>query len=313
MARRKSKNKLRCEYCNRIVDLNNRCGCIHTACVEPYVKKVMNKSIIVTIFDKPRKPIAFVLMFLIFISLAMAGSYIYSFKENVNASAFYFAREYDTGVHEPDTIQNVSVQRTNSWMYFDGVNDYLNISDSINMNFETDITFSFWMRFVPDMSHAHMIIKNYDANEPYPGFGIMINQGIIQYWSGTHGSWVQATGSKIKNYTWQHVLIAVNETDVSYYFDGVLDMYNSSTIPNEPVLSTILGCIGDGGACFNGDLDEFRIYNRFLESSEINEIYNAGRVQNHSLPNDGLILWYAFDEYEGNIVYDLSGGNHYGV
>ena len=64
---------------------------------------------------------------------------------------------------------------------------------------------------------------------------------------------------------------------------------------------------------FNGGIDEVRIYNRSLSSLEVSEIYNSGRIANSSLPSNGLVLWYAFDENSDTTVHDLSGNGNDGI
>lgn len=48
MAKRNNKNKKICTVCDRYI---NGSHVIHTHCVETYVRKILRKSIIVTIFD----------------------------------------------------------------------------------------------------------------------------------------------------------------------------------------------------------------------------------------------------------------------
>jgi len=62
-----------------------------------------------------------------------------------------------------------------------------------------------------------------------------------------------------------------------------------------------------------GAMDEIRIYNKILSDAEITEIYNSELIANASLPSDGLVLWYPFNEGEGTTVYDKSGNGNDGV
>ena len=72
-----------------------------------------------------------------------------------------------------------------------------------------------------------------------------------------------------------------------------------------------MGSSSTPNAFFNGSIDELRVYNQTLIQSQISEIYNSGRIANSSLPSDGLVLWYSFDEGTGTTIYDKSGnGNH---
>jgi hypothetical protein len=84
----------------------------------------------------------------------------------------------------------------------------------------------------------------------------------------------------------------------------------------------IVGARYDTGTCpYNGKLDDFRIYNRVLSLTEINNLYKSGAVQMASSPTNrianGLVGYWTFDgkdtDWVKGLTYDLSGSNNTGT
>lgn len=69
-----------------------------------------------------------------------------------------------------------------------------------------------------------------------------------------------------------------------------------------------IGSLGLGGGSYemNGHLDEVRIYDRVLTSSEVLEIYNCGRQRNMTCVNSSLVMHLPMNEQNGSIIYDHS-------
>ena len=102
---------------------------------------------------------------------------------------------------------------------------------------------------------------------------------------------------------WYHLVAIYNQSTqiVSIYIDGELDTTAAVGAPlNLTSDDHILGHSGD--ACFNGTLDDVRIYNKVLSLSEIQAIYNANLVGHWPL-DDGM----------GIIATDTSGNGNDGT
>ena len=87
---------------------------------------------------------------------------------------------------------------------------------------------------------------------------------------------LQANGYAVNDGTWHHMVGVVNRTTAvaSLYVDGKL--YDSqSSFSTENVNSTAAVRIG-GSVLFVGSIDEMRVYNRALSTSEIYDLYSAG-------------------------------------
>ena len=67
--------------------------------------------------------------------------------------------------------------------------------------------------------------------------------------------------------------------------------------------------LSSGGEAFCGLLDEVQIYDRVLDTREIQEFYSSNDA---TTPIDGTgpIAWWRLDETSGTTAYDSVGSNH---
>src|SRR5262249_43758378 len=81
-----------------------------------------------------------------------------------------------------------------------------------------------------------------------------------------------------------HVVLARQAVTVSLYIDGALDNSQSTAgitdvTTTASMLAGLSPCVGvDGTNYFTGRLDEIKIFNRALTSTEVKTSYNAGNV-----------------------------------
>lgn len=156
--------------------------------------------------------------------------------------------------------------------FFDGVNDYIIFSNSINQG--SMMTLSYWINSAKNS-------ETYVGNMRYSGAsGYAVNPTSVRVWLGN--------GSTNRGYsfsnapalnTWQHYAVVINLFEnITLYKNGA----RVSTIP-----SNLKGNIGSGAFNFslgkdaqfltyylNGSMDEVMIFNRGLSLQEIQTIYN---------------------------------------
>jgi hypothetical protein len=95
-------------------------------------------------------------------------------------------------------------------------------------------------------------------------------------------------------YTWDNV-------SSSLYANGVLIGQNFNPPPIQNWATPfVIGSLGiNGGEYFDGDIDEFRIYNRQLSSAELSSLYTIGRSTFNNAPktivNNGLVGYWTMD------------------
>ena len=212
----------------------------------------------------------------------------------------------------------------NSWLSFDGVNDYVDVSDTeLQSSSESNLTISIWAYMPRNKTNTEWentvnSSKLFWIEDDTPG---------LQY-SRTGGG-VHRLRFIVKNQTansidaleynyvypineWHNIVGRLEGTNMTIWLDGVLVANNtSSTLNVHQTTPDIRIGKDDNNRYWLGDIDEVRYYNQSLSDVQITEIYNSGRIANASLPSDGLVLWYSFDESQETTIYDKSGnGNH---
>ena len=119
---------------------------------------------------------------------------------------------------------------------------------------------------------------------------------------------------------WTHIAVVYTNKQPSLYINGVFVKTGLTSLKSRvyPSLGqwagnayNLSGGIGGGNyGYFNGQIDEFRLWNSSLPAATIFANYNK-IIQ--TLPATNLYAYYRFDEGSGNITADLSGNNLQGT
>jgi len=73
---------------------------------------------------------------------------------------------------------------------------------------------------------------------------------------------------------WHHCVYTFDGTVHQFYIDGQMKAHSTKETQNGIPILLMFGNYPSGDQYFAGRLDEFRIYNRVINSSEINQLYN---------------------------------------
>jgi hypothetical protein len=120
-------------------------------------------------------------------------------------------------------------------------------------------------------------VEGQGANNPAPGT-------VVADLGQAAGNYVRLQSTRVVNDgLFHHVALVRQTTNLTLYLDGTYETSGSTTglvsVGTSAVLTAGTGpCVGtDGGLSTNyfGDLDELSFYNRNLQTSEIQSIYNA--------------------------------------
>jgi hypothetical protein len=156
-----------------------------------------------------------------------------------------------------DTAQS---QFGGSSALFDGVNDYLTVSDNNTLSLGTgDYTVECWIRPTSVGSQSRVIFDfNVGANSSNPIFYISASSKLSVYnvpLGGTEGS------TNVTTNTWHHVVLSRSSGETKAALNGVwqFSKNNSYTIGNVSFRS--IGADTNAGDDFVGHIDEFRVSN----------------------------------------------------
>ncbi|MBI3195314.1 MAG: T9SS type A sorting domain-containing protein [Ignavibacteriae bacterium] len=201
---------------------------------------------------------------------------------------------------------------------FDGISDKLTMSDSAINNL-TQGTMEMWL-FPSTVDDEVLLSKhNFDGNtSSVLSIGSYVDaSGTLQtgtpgvlYFHGRDGVDAASSKSKIKINRWQHIAVIFTQTEARFYINGTLDnveMGNYS-IPNDKdplnptMVRSYVGALDGTNAYYYGSLDEMRIWNTIRTQKELRR--NMNRTVYAA--EQGLALYWKFDEGSGSIVYDIS-------
>ena len=215
---------------------------------------------------------------------------------------------------------------------FDGVDDYVNITENSNLPIynQTIYSVSAWVKCSAGQSNKKVFSEGDNINY-VAAFSIGT---ALQAGSKKASIYIKDDASVIKlsykastldvfDGTWHHITWIDNNGTAKLYVDGVQDStdynYTRSTLTLNTSSIGALRVLAVSGF-FNGLIDEVRVYNRALTPSEITDLYRAGAARmkinsKSSAPggNSGLVGNWTFNgadiDWGSNTAYDRSGSS----
>jgi hypothetical protein len=196
-------------------------------------------------------------------------------------------------------------------LQFDGSNDYVNVGDPSNgsLDFGTN-SFSFGMWFSSSDLNA-LSLNKMAAASSNAGYDVLVGADGVA--GSIRGRINDSVGSVINSSTWtgtndggwHHVFVVVDRDaqELRLYGDGV-HQGSAVSISTEGSVSsgTSLNIAArNGGANYEGTIDDVRIYNRVLSAGEVRRLYNIGQAKHPTIGGtpgsvtDGLVGHWSFD------------------
>ena len=204
---------------------------------------------------------------------------------------------------------------------FDGVDDYVTMSNPTSLNFQGSFTISLWVMYTNISSSFNFLVdKSTDVTtrqyslylrDQTTGTKTFSFYGVD---SVGNQQFFNSTGSIAVN-TWNHVAVVCNSgvTDgTKLYINGVAETLGTFTVASNASAPFQLGKRSDNSYLHQGLMDEVAVFDSALAASYIASIYNNG------VPNDISSLnpvgwWRMGDNGSGSgttITDQGSGGNN---
>ena len=182
----------------------------------------------------------------------------------------------------------------NSAYSFDGDNDYIEVSDHDTLDLTGEFTITAWVK--PESSYGQESFNHIDvvskwgiAGEGEAAYLLGVNSSgkvVVFTHNGYANSEHESTGT-IPAGSWSHIVGVREGTTLKVYINGVIDSsYSDSLAPQNSTLNLAIGQLPEGGNNFHGCIDEVRIYNRALSSSEIADLYQGVSSTTTTTPGD---------------------------
>jgi len=158
---------------------------------------------------------------------------------------------------------------------FDGVDDYVSISQNIN---PSNITLEFFYKASVSSPYEYLISNARDCCGTYNGYELQIFDGVPKFsiWNSTQDT-VNGT-STLTNQIY-HITATYDSTQLKIYQNSLLTGTTNSAlgIGSPASYNLAIGGMGLNPAFYNltGNIYVGRVYNRALSASEVLQNYNA--------------------------------------
>jgi hypothetical protein len=206
----------------------------------------------------------------------------------------------------------VTVQACENSLLFDGTNDFVQLPQT---TLGTNATIEAWIR----TSYAGNSFRAIVVSEFQYGLFLNENQLMTYNWStsGTIGA-TTYTGAQLNDNQWHHVALTIQVGVVNgtqMYLDGQAVGAPITLFQNSNSSSFRIGCNGNTGNNFRGQIDNAKLWQRILSPAEINASYNCSAVSNSNLSGS-----YTFNHGQAGLINtgvtslsDFSGLNNTGT
>jgi Ca2+-binding RTX toxin-like protein len=203
----------------------------------------------------------------------------------------------------PLTAIRETFQQPTRALFFDGVNDYI----QVNLNEpETEVTHELWFKTTSLNGGLFSVIAGSGGHDR----SIHLSNGniVVRIWNNEV---IASSGLNLADGKWHHVahVFGASVGGQQIYVDGQLVASGSRTVSDFNWQDKIsIGYSADSGY-FKGEIDEVRVWNVAKTQSQI----QASLSQKLTGNEQGLIGYWNFEESAGNTVYDLTANKNNGT
>ncbi|MFC2004749.1 LamG-like jellyroll fold domain-containing protein [Chloroflexota bacterium] len=204
---------------------------------------------------------------------------------------------------------------------FDGVNDYVSVTDTAALNLTGDFTIEFWASPSSIGSQRGIIDKDTNSSShPYTSEVQveMLSDGKIRFLIGstTTWSWTQISSTtQLSANNWYHVAAVMDGTALRLYVNGVSEATGTNSLGRraDTGFPLLIGKSADsdvvGTTYFYGRIDDARIWSIARTEEQIQDNMHRSLAGNEA----NLIVYYKFDQSGPPTLDDLTSNNHDGT
>jgi prepilin-type N-terminal cleavage/methylation domain-containing protein len=174
-----------------------------------------------------------------------------------------------------------------SALSFDGSGDYVNCGSNSSLNITDEITIEVWVKpSSSQLTYADIAGNHGGASQGWAIQQSGNNLNLFYFIYGNGASWQgQSLTTQLSTDKWQHFVVLKDETTIRHFLNGS-EVGNVDISGNiVPRLPLWIG-LGYPNRYFNGSIDEVRIYERALSSSEIQQHYADGAEKHQLVVNN---------------------------
>lgn len=220
-------------------------------------------------------------------------------------ASFSFNEKSQKAIHD---INHLTKGNRKTGMVFDGVDDYIDLKQSLNINSKSNFTYALWFYANSFNSEGTFIGSSYGDGE---NFGITRN-GKLRF--NLLLKQMLSNQTLLSN-AWNFVSVSYeyNKTQpenskISLYINGELDKsvyvsdlceYETCEFENWNSSNRWIGWDSGTNSYLNGKIDDLKIYNKTLSAEEIKKVY-----ENTYFKTENLAWASSFDDFSNNKIHD---------
>lgn len=207
---------------------------------------------------------------------SLVAYYPFDVQENTNNKTYDYSNNSNDGTLIGGTAFNTSCLYGNCYT-FDGVNDYVNASNSNSLIITTALTMSVWVKmYSSDATYDKIIFEGKAGTCTTTGYWLAVQNSKVAF--GVCKADVQTyfdSVSSVPNGVWTHIVATYNGTTLNAWVNGVDTAKNLAfTGPINSIAGPLEIGTGLSADYINASIDEVMIFNTALNSSQISAIYN---------------------------------------
>ena len=170
----------------------------------------------------------------------------------------------------------------NSALGFDGMNNYVDMADTVKIYLETSYTVSVWIKANTLVSNNAIAAyrHNIDGNPVLFQLDHLNKDIRLTVRDDYHNTAQAVYTNALTTNTWYHIAGLREENVVNVYVNGVSGIPGSETLgainPDNLKIGALQFAGNPPSNYFEGTIDDVRIYDRALSAEEIREIYRTG-------------------------------------
>jgi len=199
-------------------------------------------------------------------------------------------------------------------LLFDGVDDYIDVGVPSQLDLIENYTIAAWIYIEVTIGEYNNIIKRSQGatnTDRFQQYCIEMVNDDLRFTTGDGTVADEDIYSDvIPEKQWTHIACTLDLADNKVcYVNGVQVGSETNDISNPGALTSTVGFIGTrsiGGRQLNGKIDELKVYNGAMNSTEIQALYEAEKPQE-------LVMELKMDEGSGTTAADTTGNGNDGT
>lgn len=166
-----------------------------------------------------------------------------------------------------------------SALNFSGQSSYIRVANAQDLNPTNALTVEAWIKPAAT-SGSYGIVAKVGDGSALTGYYFALNDNRLEFDAGNGGSLMTVASNALPwpTTTWYHVAVTFDDGKVAFYRNGgnISTSISVSQISANPA-DFFIGSINASAGSFNGAIDEVKVYNRALSTSEVQSDYGAFR------------------------------------